>query len=276
MRDSLQPRPLSFFLVSLIVTVLSVPAAHGALVAYYNFDGQTIDLSGTGNDGTLINGAGFVGESPFGFGQSLALENGGGTENQGMNIPGAASLGGNPFTLAYWMYPIGGQGNAGLERLTSRAGDAFETAVGDANAVGGTTSPTNLTLSYYQGGWNVTNVEIIPEAWTHVAWVNSGSGANDMQLYLNGISVYTGVGVDAAGGRPGNGFMNVGTRHNEVEGYEGYIDELRLYDTALSENEIAQILVPEPTSLSLAAVLALWAGFSGRKRQRAEIHRQLR
>ncbi len=244
MRDSQKPWPLSFLLAGLIVSLMvvffSVSAATGALVAYYNFDGQTLDLSGNGNDGTLINGAGYVGESPFGFGQSLALRNGGGTENQGMNVPGAASLGGNPFTLAYWMNPAGGQGNAGLERLTSRAGDSFETAIGDANAVGGTTSPTNVTLSYYQGTWNVTNVEIIPDAWTHVAWVNSGPGPNDMELYLNGASVYTGIGVDA--GRPGAGFMNVGTRHNEVEGFEGYIDDLRLYDTALSGAEILQIL----------------------------------
>ena len=85
MRDSLKSRSLRFLLVSLIVTLLSVSVAHGARVAYYSFDGHTLDLSGTGNDGTLINGADLAGDSPFGFGQSLALQNGGG------NMPGNAS-----------------------------------------------------------------------------------------------------------------------------------------------------------------------------------------
>ncbi len=245
------------------VALLSQPAK-GGLVAHYNFDGNSLDQSGSGNDGTLINGASYVADSPLG-GQSLALQNDGTVENQGMNVPGSATLGANPFTLAYWIKPTSAQGNAGLDRLTSREGDRFETAIGDANAVGGTTSATGVTLSYYQGGWNVTNVEISTDAWTHVAWVNSGPGASDMELYLNGTSAFSGIGVDGSIDRPGTGFMNVGTRHNEVEGFEGYLDDFRLYDTALSGDEIRS-LIPEPSSFTLA-LLGLLIGVSRHRRQ---------
>jgi hypothetical protein len=205
------------------------------LVLHLDFEENVLDLSGVGNDGMLINGAEYATDVPdvLGGGHSLSFANGDGIENQGVDIPGDASLGANPFTLAYWIKPTTGQGNAGLERLTSRASDTLETAVGNANAVGGTTSPSGITLSYYQGGWHVTNVEIIQDEWVHVAWVSTAGG---MELFLNGESAYTGPAVPA--GRPGTGFMRVGTRHNNVEGYEGLMDDLRLYAATLSAEQV--------------------------------------
>lgn len=250
--------------------VFSAPS-QAALVAHWTFDneagGTVPDVTGNGLDGTLINGASLIPDSPFGGGQSLATGNGGGTENQAVDIPGSASLGANPFTLAYWIKPTTDQASiAGLERITSRAGDAFETAIGDASAVGGTTSPTGLTLSYYQGVWHVTNVPITVDEWTHVAWVNT---AANMELFVNGASAFTGPTV--AGTRPGTGFMRIGTRHNNVEGFEGYVDDLRLYDQALSAPEVAQLaeVIPEPSSIVLSVIGLLGCAALRRRRRRS-------
>jgi hypothetical protein len=248
--------------LTLTAALASSSLCQSALVLDLKFDGNTDDATGT-NTASIQNGATYSGDTPTGTGQSIGLMNGD-VENQGVLVTANASLGANPFTLAYWIKPASAQGNAGLERITSRAGDAFETAIGDANALGGTSSSTGVTLSYYQGGWNVTDVAIPVGEWTHVTWVNSGDGATGMELFVDGASAFTGPGV--GGGRPGSDFMKIGTRHNDVEGFEGNLDGLQVYDSPLSADEVARLaVVPEPSSVLL--LLAGAFGFALRRRR---------
>ena len=168
------------------------------------------------------------------------LENGG-DENQGVRVEGVEALATDVFTQAYWVNPAGPQGNAGLERLTSRGGDAFETAIGDRNAVGG---GEPLTLSYYAGSWETTEVTLPEGEWSHVAWRQGESG--ELELFVNAELVYTGVGVPE-GRIAADAHLNIGTRHNEVEGFEGLMDDFRHYDVALTEAEIQALLAPVPS-----------------------------
>ncbi len=217
----------------------SVPDALSTLVLHLDFDDNVTDKSGAGNDGSLLEEATYSEDVPgeLGGGRSLLVGNDFGIEGQGVEIPPSPTLASNTFTLAYWINANNEQPSpAGLERLTSRAGDAFETAIGSASAVGGTSSSTGITLSYFQGAWNVTHAEIPIGEWVHVAWVNSDDG---MELYVNGESVYFGPQVPQ--GRPGQGFMRVGTRWNNLEGFDGLIDDLRLYPAALDAGQIHQI-----------------------------------
>ncbi len=215
----------------------STPDPAGVPVLHLNFDDNVVDQSGGGNDGNLINGASYGTDVPaaLGGGAALALANDGTADGQGVVVQDDPALSAQSFTLAYWIKPTSGQaGTAGLERLTSRTADSFETAIGDASAAGGTTSPSGITLSYFStdlGAWVVTDVEIVQGAWVHVAWVNSVSG---MELFLDGTSVFTGSAVASSG----SGRMNVGTRHSEIEGFEGMIDDLRLYMAPLSAEQV--------------------------------------
>ena len=63
-----------------------------------------------------------------------------------------------------------------------------------------------------------------------------------MSLFINGQLVFSGPGVPAAG--PGSGLMNIGTRHNTVEGFAGLMDDVRLYRAPLSNNAILDISIP--------------------------------
>ena len=103
------------------------------LIAHWSFDGDLQDPIGD-NHGTILNDATYEVDTPTGIGQALLLP--GGAENNGVQVPGA-DLGSNPFTMSYWIKPTTETANAGLERITSRGGDQFETGVGDAGAVGG-------------------------------------------------------------------------------------------------------------------------------------------
>ena len=212
----------------------STPSAADSLVLYLDFEDQVDDQSGHGNNGTILNDISFESDPLSNTGMALSLAEGGG-ENNGVRIPGT-DLGSNPFTLSYWIKPTTAQANAGLERVTSRGGDQFETAVGDAGAVGGTTSETGTTLSYYCGGcgWRVTNVPITVGEWVHVTWVIS---PDSTILYINGEEAYTGIGITG----PGTNDFFIGTRHNQVEGFEGLIDELRVYSEPLSAQNVLDV-----------------------------------
>lgn len=228
----------------------SVPGNDTTLILHLTFDGDLSDKSSNAHKGELLGDATFSADVPkaLGSGKSLLLTNGEGTENQGVKIPASSTLGSNVFTLTYWIKPTSEQGNAGLERLTSRAGDAFETAIGDGNAVGGSTP---LQLSYYQGGWRLTDVGLTVDKWTHVAWRNKGGADEDMELFIDGASVFVGIGVPK--GKPGNGFMNIGTRHNTVEGFEGLIDDFRLYSKDLTADEIKKLAAGNGTPVPAPA-----------------------
>lgn len=230
-------------------------SVHAALVASFQLEGNANDASALGNNGTLQGDAGFSADTPGGLGgQSLELPVGG-AEDSGVSVAPHPSLNGDIFTLSYWVKPTTNQGNAGLERLTSRGGDAFETAIGDRNAVGGA---PDLTLSYFQGAWISTETQVALNLWSHVTWRNLGTGPEDMELFVDGVSVFIGPGVPPV---PEGSLLNIGTRHNNVEGFEGLIDDVRLYDNALSDEEIAALaVIPEPASTCLLLFGVAWLG----------------
>ncbi|MEM7384391.1 MAG: LamG-like jellyroll fold domain-containing protein, partial [Verrucomicrobiota bacterium] len=220
-------------------------------VLHFTFDGHLDDSSDSATHGTNLNEVPFDPDVPLaiGSGQSLLL-NGDGTENQGVTVEGNEFLNTDEFTQAYWIKPTATQGNAGLERLTSRGGDQFETAIGDRNAVGG---GEPLTLSYYAGSWETTDVTVPEGQWSHVAWRQGEDGMLD--LLVNGEEVFSGLGVPA-GRIAEDSLLNIGTRHNEVEGYEGLMDDFRHYDVALTDAEIQELLAPVA---SLPPFVGIWA-----------------
>lgn len=218
-----------------LVTPLSTRAAtppDEALVLHLKLDGDGSDSSQWGNHGELLGEPEFSPDSPFSESSSILLS----ANQMGVSVPGSESLSGNSFTLTYWVKPTTLQEGAGLERLTSRGGDQFETAIGNAAALGGA---PDLTLSYFQGGWIRTTASLSLNEWSHVAWRNSGPGPQGMELFVNGRLVYSGAGVPE--GRPGIGIMNIGTRHNSTEGFEGLMDEVRLYALTLEAGDIVAL-----------------------------------
>ena len=214
----------------------SVPGLAQSLILYLDFDDSLDDQSGQGLHGMALGEPAFENDAPLSIGAGKSLRFGEG-DADGVTIEPSDLLDAGVFTLAYFINQDGAiQGNAGLERLTSRGGDKFETAIGDANALGGGDLGT---LSYYSPatGWTSTGITVPESGWTHVTWRNRGTGTEDMELFIDGQSMFTGAGVDPGAAS----LMNVGIRHNAVEGYEGLMDELRLYSVALSDDNVAAL-----------------------------------
>ena len=211
------------------ITVSSVTGGGSstALVAAYNFEeasGTTVaDASGKGNHGT-ISGASRITSGQFG--RALSFDG----VNDWVTINDAASLDlTNGMTLEAWVYPTVNMTQWATVILKEQSGGGLY----ELYANGDQSQPlTSVTVAgQYQvlsgGPWLLAN------QWTHLAATYNGTTE---RLYVNGTQVAQ---------RPQTGPIEVSSSPlrlggNSVWGefFKGRIDEVRIYNSALSATEI--------------------------------------
>ena len=206
------------------------------LVAYYKLEGNMLDSSGNGHDGTLAGDPNFplsYVNGPTGFGKGMLFEGTSGHQyvDIGTFNPSAAT---GQLSVALWAKWDGlttaWQGLIGKRRSDWSANGMMWQI--EANQTDG-------SLHFQREG--AGDVEISAAAlpigqWNHIAVTFDGTTA---RTYLNGALVTEGAfsfgfdreapvqfGADTAGG--GNSF-------------NGALDEIRIYDNVLSEAEIKQL-----------------------------------
>ena len=212
--------------------VESVSFLHADLVAYWPGDGSA-DESIAGRDGTLINGAGF--DSGV-FGQAFELDG----ANDFVSVPDADAwtLGNDPFTISLWV---------NFDAIKPGAVGSLPN-VFIAHDQGGGSQP-KWVLFYGAGGNLMFHINgtgqvflaspaTFPASvgkWHHFALTRNGS---TYTFFADGVSLGTQTdsrlipGASAAltiGQAEGLGFLN------------GHLDEIRIFDEALSGPEIAQL-----------------------------------
>lgn len=220
-----------FCSVVAIAAALILAAAEHApvradLVGWWDFDDNVDDHSPMGNDG-ILEGARYDANVPpaIGQGKSLSFE----LDADHVEIPADPSLDSDVFTLALFFFDRGQEG--AFERFTSREGDTFETAINVHPPFGGMGE-----LSYYSPdvGWQWGDDIPALETWQHLAYVSDGL---EISIYLDGQLVH---GPDPWSVQP-SGYMRIGDRWNDVEGFDGLIDDVALWDEALDASDIQAI-----------------------------------
>jgi glucose/arabinose dehydrogenase/predicted phage tail protein len=197
-----------------------------SLVAAYGFNegsGSAVaDASGNGNTGT-VSGATWTTQGRFGralnFDGSASL----------VVIPGSSSLNSaSGLTLEAWVNPATSQG--GWRTIVQREVDAYflnaSTSAGPLRPGGGGTINGGVSV--------VTGPGAIPAgSWTHVALTHDGAV---LTLYVNGASVAS----QAAAGtlQTNTNPLRIGGNVPYGEFFQGTIDEVRVYNRALSAAEI--------------------------------------
>ena len=211
------------------ITVTATFAAQappsGGLVAAYSFDesgGLTVaDLSGHGNTGTI---SGATRTTAGKFGNALVFN---GT-NAVVTVPNAASLQlTTGMTLEAWVYPTATP-TSWRAIIDKNVDGYYLMASSDPNsrpAVGGT---------WTTGSQNtIAPAGLAVNTWTHLASTYDGVTT---RLYVNGVQVASRAQTTPLATTPGT--LQIGGDSYPNEYFAGRIDEVRIYNRALSVSEI--------------------------------------
>ncbi|MCO6044661.1 LamG domain-containing protein [Aeoliella sp. ICT_H6.2] len=244
----------------LILGLISVTSTRAALVTHYTFDADA--TASVGLDATLGSAAS-IDNTDFAMGGgSLALSGAPTTDTAGED--GAISGGSYEWTTsdvrtaAFWM-KAGTQVDANPTMLSLGSG------TGGGNRFDIRLAGENLRLEVQSGGFTTTSA-VGDGEWHHVAVVvpNATSTVDDVEYYIDGAYVGTfsnGQNVDT-----GIGPLRIGDSYQDTNrDFVGHIDDVRLYDSALSASEIAS-LVPEPSSLMLLGLAVAAAAVRQRRK----------
>ncbi len=205
-------------------------AATSGLVAAYAFNegvGTTVaDASGNNNIGILLNGPTWTMAGKYG--NALAFDG----VNDLVLISSSASLNlSTGMTLEAWVYPTASQ--SGWRTIIQRQVDAYllhaSNDEGALRPAGGGTFNSGLG---YTGAPSALGVN----TWSHVTLTWNGT---TLQLYVNGtqvVSMSQGGTLQTAAG--GAGAIQIGGNSPYGEYFIGRIDEVRIYNRALSAAEI--------------------------------------
>jgi len=231
-------RALSSNEVAQLYAIESKPPAGfetNGLVAYYPFNGNANDYSGNGNNGT-VNGA-VLATDRFGTVSSCYsfIGNNNGSNNSYISVPSSSALQlTTNLTLSVWIKKTTNL----IYGVVLCKGDNTENSYSlsyDTRGVGG------IDFNK-QGTYNmVSSYQALPNEWVQVVCTLFGANAS---VYYNGLFLTNGIGVTLG---KGNKTLTFGTILSESISFFGLLDDIRIYNRALSSNEVAQLYAIEST-----------------------------
>lgn len=191
-----------------------------SLIAWYKLDGNALDSSGNGRDGSISGAtsttAGKIGGCYSFDGVNNYIQTGDFPASSGYSIAlwfNAASASGDP--RLYW----GNSSDNAILYINSALKLVFY-----CKSSGGVT------------GYNTSASAISLNVWNHVVLTYNGTTAN---LYINGVYDRS---ATSASGSISAFRLNLGTGYNRSSYYySGKIDDVRIYNHALSEKEVKEL-----------------------------------
>ena len=225
-------------------------------VAHYELDGNFSDISGRYQHGKTI-----VGEPTFDAGQvGRAVSFDGDTEVSFGNV-GAFDRA-EPFSLAVWLK---GRGNLPMAVFQKIEGSdhrrGYEWQLDDIALVGIQTWAARLSVRI-AGDSPDDAIEIRTRErlrlgdWYHVALIYDGTGnAGGLALYLNGVRLDVDVVHDALKGAfATTAPLRVGSK-TLGKPFVGQLDDLRLYNRALTREQVEDLALHHPMRVILSGVI---------------------
>ncbi|CAF4597450.1 unnamed protein product, partial [Rotaria sp. Silwood2] len=211
-----------------------------SLMAYYSFDlpNQNTDNGPNGLDGTLNNivtATGYVNEAVRFLGSSSSYFRAYGFYQLPYGVTN-----GKPFSIAMWINPSSVNNIAIIQMFWSRGSSS------NCEILVGISSSNGLTGQLFVHNTALTGSFVTQNTWTRVSLTYSSG--NGYTLYINGVLFgstgtasysLTGLFANLCIGYP----LNCGS--SSVNGYyQGYIDELYIYNRELSQTDVTSLANP--------------------------------
>ena len=245
-----------------LVTLSFQAVSEAALIGYYPFDVDASDASGNGNDGTPSGDAALAGVAGFNGAGSAYQFSGAGH----VVVP----INSNPsvypdMTVTMWVRPDSSiVGAPGLYKTFGHDDGGWDRTFGLDNRNG-----AYRYAAFTGGGITPATATPVTGEWTFIAAVwntdNPSAGSNTVTFYAGSESVT----VPLTNTASVHTTSAIGNLRPDVfnEGWVGLIDDVRIFDTALTPAEIADIMaIPEPSSGLLVGLGAV--GLLLRRRRR--------
>ncbi len=253
-------------------------SSHGALIAHYTLDegaGATTAANEVGGStagavGSLVTtGVTGVSGNAYSFTGAAAQDNIVDMGNASF-LPSIATSG--QYTFSAWVNSSEVVGGRNVVVFAGDSGDSnsyidLGTAIDDLTPPGQAymrhrVDTNGAGASSFFGG---TDGVVVDGTWHHIA-MTADTGTLTINLYVDGVFRSTGAIVPGSSGNfPLLNNFEIGRlgRSAPTDGYQGLVDDVQVYDHALSAGEIAFIFanpgqaVPEPGSLALVGLGAL-------------------
>ena len=232
------------------VSSATLPAnLQNSLVAYYPFNSNANDESGNGNHGAIMGG---VTPTTDRFGNANAAYTFNGT-NGHISIPSLNNMTYKPITYSGWVVitsnlPNTGGYNKKVILGRDQINVTTEGAIVFANNGTGAGSPMQNQFQYYMGGVPTpdnphSNTNLPLGTWQHFVYTHDASGT--FKWYINGVLTNSGTFTNI---NNANIPFNIGSGDGR-DFWDNKIDDIAIYNRALSATEVEQLSSPQPQIL---------------------------
>ena len=209
-------------------------------IAYYPFDGSANDATGNGNDGTEHGGTSYVAGVN---GQAIQLDG----ETGYVDLTEATNLDGfGAFTISVWLKPAVEMNSSTGRQVILYKGRPSQNVTSyelGYDAYDGQLHFTAISAADWFSNGSVGYLTELPaQEWLHVACTYDG--ASVVRMYVDGQEA--GSVFEEGSGMAGSLFDNsdpltVGRRPDGQYYFNGSLDELRVYNRALSASEVRSL-----------------------------------
>jgi hypothetical protein len=242
--------------------ILRSPTQYSGLLAYYPFNGDAMDASGSGNNGSIV-GAQLTTDKFDISNRALSFDGSSDYVTLGSSVPASLQIQ-DEITLAAWIYVTGYPASNTLGTIVGCQYDSNTS--GYAIHLDGRTNPDSqpspaghIHFQIGNGSWHTTNVnaQVPLNKWVFVAATRKKNEAAN--VYYNGaLQPSTSVPWDGAITYNGSE-LDIGRQSGISNRYfNGVIDEVQIFDRALTAAEISELsyaVTPDATAIFSAGTV---------------------